>query len=88
MDRAIWDLLAPMEKVLVEKYNFRIHYFEIPPTDNCEDDLWEYLRAFKHAYDRVGNLLILHYGGHGSIDHKVDGYGDVSLEASWDSSTL
>ncbi|KID66892.1 uncharacterized protein G6M90_00g070620 [Metarhizium brunneum] len=60
------DQRTDLQRVLTSPYNFGTEAIDIPSTDP-EKYLDDEIRKFRDAHDKEQNLLVVYYGGHGSV---------------------
>ena len=59
--------ITDLEYVSQDMYHYRTERFLIPSSDSATQLEYK-LNDFRRAYNHESNLLILYYGGHGSLD--------------------
>jgi hypothetical protein len=59
--------ISDLERVFQDMYHYRTERYLIPSKDS-ETQLEYFLNDFRRAHDDEASLLILYYGGHGSLE--------------------
>jgi hypothetical protein len=68
----LWEEAETLRKVLVNDYKFIASHYRLPSSSkHPANRLRKKLDSFKQDLGNPGNLLIIYYGGHGTVHRSV-----------------